>query len=96
MLNRVEDPSPNRIARLAGLFCLIFIATYILAAYIRSRLFVFGNVAATASNVLSSQNLFRIGFVGELVSALFFLPAAWALFVLLGPVNRNFARYSFC
>ena len=91
MLNRVEDPSPNRIARLAGLFYLIFIATYILAAYIRSRLFVFGNAATTASNVLSSQNLFRIGFVDELVSALFFLLAAWALFVLLRPVNRNLA-----
>ncbi|MBX8633126.1 MAG: DUF4386 family protein [Thermoplasmata archaeon] len=45
---------------------------------------------------MSSQNLFRIGFVGELVSALFFLPAAWALFLLLRPVNRNFARYSCC
>ena len=40
---------------------------------------------------MSSQGLFRVGFVTELLSALFFVLAAWALFVLLKPVNRNLA-----
>ena len=40
---------------------------------------------------MSSQGLFRIGFVTEIVSAVFFLLAAWALYVLLKPVNKNLA-----
>ena len=35
--------------------------------------------------------LFRTGFVIGLLSALFFLLAAWALYVLLKPVNENLA-----
>jgi hypothetical protein len=76
---------------MAGLFYLIFILTTVLASNVRSRLIVSGDAAATANNIMSSQGLFRIGFVTELVSAVFFLLAAWALFVLLKPVNKNLA-----
>ena len=38
---------------------------------------------------MGSELLFRIGFVTQLVSAVFFLLAAWALYVLLKPVNKN-------
>ena len=40
---------------------------------------------------MASQTLFRVGFVTELVSAVFFVLAAWALYVLLKPVNKNLA-----
>ena len=45
----------------------------------------------TANNILSSQSLFRVGFMSELLSAMFFVLAAWALYVLLKPVNKNLA-----
>lgn len=76
---------------MAGLFYLIFILTTVLATYVRSRLIVFGDAAATANNIMGSELFFRIGFVTELVSAVFFVLAAWALFVLLKPVNENLA-----
>jgi len=76
-------------ARMAGLFYLIFILTTVLASNVRSRLIVSGDAAATANNIMGSELFFRIGFVTELVSAVFFLLAAWALFVLLKPVNKN-------
>jgi hypothetical protein len=76
---------------MAGLFYLIFILTTVLASYVRSRLIVSGDAAATANNIMGSELFFRIGFVTELVSAAFFLLAAWALFVLLKPVNKNLA-----
>ena len=76
---------------MAGLFYLVYIITTALASVVRSNLIVSGNAAATANNITGSQLLFRIGFVTELVSAVFFLLAAWALFVLLKPVNRNLA-----
>jgi len=90
-LDDIQDISPNKIARLAGLFYLIYILTTVLATIVRSRIIVFGDAAATANNIMSSQLLFRFGFVTQLVSATFFLLAAWALYVLLKPVNNNLA-----
>jgi hypothetical protein len=76
---------------MAGLLYLIFIVTLIFSSLIRSRLIVFGNPATTANNIMGSELLFRIGFVSELVSAVFFLLAAWTLYALLKPVNKNLA-----
>jgi len=88
---KIADPSPRKTARMAGLFYLIFILTTVLATSIRDRFIVSGDAAATANNIISSQGLFRVGFVTELVSATFFVLAAWALYVLLKPVNKNLA-----
>ena len=88
---KIADQSPRKTARMAGLFYLIFILTTVLATYVRSRFIVSGDAAATANNIVSSQGLFRVGFVTELVSAVFFVLAAWALYVLLKPVNKNLA-----
>jgi hypothetical protein len=90
-ISQVPDQSPRKTARMAGLFYLIFTLTTALAAVVRSRIIVSGDAAATANNIVSSQGLFRVGFVTELVSAVFFLLAAWALYVLLKPVNKNLA-----
>jgi Domain of unknown function (DUF4386) len=89
--NRIADQSPRKTARMAGLFYLIFILTTVLATYVRSQFIVSGDAATTAYNIVASQGLFRVGFVTELVSAVFFLLAAWALYVLLKPVNKNLA-----
>jgi hypothetical protein len=90
-ISQVADQSPRKTARMAGLFYLIFILTTVLATYVRSRIIVSGDAAATANNIMGSELFFRIGFVTELVSAVFFLLAAWALYVLLKPVNKNLA-----
>ena len=87
----IADLSPRKTARMAGLFYLIFILTTVLATAVRGRFIVSGDAVATANNIVSSQGLFRVGFVTELVSAVFFVLAAWALYVLLKPVNRNLA-----
>ena len=88
---KIADLSPRKTARMAGLFYLIFILTTVLATSIRDRFIVSGDAAATANNIMASQGLFRVGFVTELVSAVFFFSAAWALYVLLKPVNKNLA-----
>jgi hypothetical protein len=90
-LGEIADQSPRRTARMAGLFYLIFILMFAFASYLRSRIIVSGDAAATANNIVSSQSLFRIAFMSELISAVFFFLAAWALYVLLRPVNRNLA-----
>jgi hypothetical protein len=91
MNNPFTNQSPRKTARIAGLFYLIFILTTVLATSIRDRFIVPGDAALTANNIVTSQELFRVGFVTELVSAVFFLLAAWALYVLLKPVNKNLA-----
>ncbi len=88
---KIKDLSPRKTARMAGLFYLIFILTTVLASYVRSQFIVSGDAVATANNIVASQGLLRVGFVTELVSAVFFLLAAWALYVLLKPVNKNLA-----
>ena len=49
------------------------------------------DAAATAHSIMASERLFRIGFVSFLFAAIFFLLSAWALYVLLKPVNKNLA-----
>jgi hypothetical protein len=84
--------SLNKTARIAGFLYLIYIVTTIIADVgLRDKLIVFGDAAATANNIMASEWLFRLSFVGDLVSAVFFLLAAWALYVLLKPVNRSVA-----
>jgi hypothetical protein len=89
--NAISDLSPRKTARMAGLFYLIFILTTVLATSIRDSFIVSGDAATTANNIMASQGLFRVGFITELVSATFFFLAAWALYVLLKPVNKNLA-----
>jgi hypothetical protein len=83
--------STEKTARMAGAFYLLFLVTQILAGSVRSRLVVYGGPAESASNILASTSLYRIGVVSDVLSAVFFLLAAWALYVLLKPVDRHIA-----
>lgn len=84
--------SPNRgIARAAGVLYLIMIACGMAAQAIRGGLIVPGNGLATAGNIVASGPLFRVAFLADLAMATAFLLFAWALYVLLGPVNKNTA-----
>ena len=84
--------SIQKTARTAGFLYLMYIVTTIAADVLgRSKLIVFGDAAATARNIMSSEWQFRAGITGDLVSAVFFLLAAWALYVLLKPVNKDLA-----
>jgi hypothetical protein len=81
--------SIKKTARIAGFLYLTYIVMSIFASVIgRSRLIVLGDAATTARNIMASAWQFRIGFVVDLVAAVLFLLAAWALYVLLKPVNE--------
>jgi hypothetical protein len=85
--------SNNKTARMAGFFYLIFIVTSILADMFAS--IGFGDATAIFNKITAHESLFRIGFILGLLSALFFLLAAWALYILLKPVNENLALLFF-
>jgi len=82
----------KKTARIAGVLYLIYIVIWTLSGVIgRSSVIVDGDAATTARNIVASAWQFRLGFVGELVAGMLFLLTAWALYVLLKPVNQNFA-----
>ena len=53
--------------------------------------FVFVEAPVTVNHIMTHAFQFRIGFVINLFSVVFFLLAAWALYVLLKPVNKDLA-----
>lgn len=83
--------SIDQTARMAGIFYLAFLLTFIFAGIVRSKLVVLGDTAATVNNISASRWLFRFGFMSDVLSAVFFLLAAWALYVLLKPTNEKIA-----
>ena len=81
----------NKNARIAGLIYFLYFVTHIVSDVIRDGLIVTGDAAATTSNILAHKGLFTITSVGDLIAAALFALSAWALYVLLKPVNKNLA-----
>ena len=90
-----------RSARVAGLFYLLNAVASTLSFSYGSRalitpgsshLFVPGDATATASKILASETLFRLGIVSELISAAAFIFLALCLYRLLGGVNKAQAQ----
>jgi len=82
--------SINKTARTAGvLYLIITLAAIVAHIYVPSNIIVPGDAAATASNIVASEQLFRIGAIGgELVILLSEIVLSVLLFVLFKPVNR--------
>jgi hypothetical protein len=85
-------PFPQRHARLAGaLYLVIIIAGALGELFIRGKLVVAGDAAATAGRILASESLWRLGIVGDLVMHVCDVFVMWALYLLLRPVDRRLA-----
>lgn len=76
-------------ARTAGLLYLLYVLTSVIANLFGK--FVFVEAPVTVNHIMNHATQFRIGFVINLFSAVLFLLAAWALYVLLKPVNKDLA-----
>lgn len=85
------EVSSKKDTRRAGLLYLAFVVTCIFAGVVRANLIVLGDASKTAELLRKSEWLLRISSVVDLVSAVLFLMAAWALYVVLKPVNKNLA-----
>jgi hypothetical protein len=84
--------SSKKTARIAGFLYLAHFVTFFFADNgVHSTAVGSVDVATTVQNIMASEGPFRIGFVNYLLAAVFFLLAAWALYVLLKPVNKDLA-----
>jgi len=82
----------NRISRLAGLLYLVVVATGIFSlAYVPSQINVPDDFSATASNIISSESLFRFGIASFMIMQVAFLLLPLVLFKLLRTVNHSVA-----
>ena len=85
----------NSIQKTARLSGVLYLALAALSAfglvYVPSMLIVPGDAAATASNIVTSESLFRLGFVSNLVAYTVNIFVALFLYKLLKPVNKGIA-----
>jgi hypothetical protein len=89
---RDADFSPQLYARIAGLLYLVIIAGGIFAELVvRQRLVVANDAVATANNILAHEQLFRWGFVAELIPGLCNMLLVLIFWELFKVVNRRAA-----
>lgn len=85
--------SPKRLARIAGvLYLLVGISGGFAQGFVEPKMYVAGNAAATAGNVVANAGLVRIGVVADLFDATIFVFLALTLYVLLNHVHKSVAR----
>ncbi len=86
--------NPNKkTARIAGvLYLLVGIFGGFAEGFVDPKMYVAGNAAATAGNVMANPGLVRVGVVAHLSDGTFFVFLAMALYGLLQPVNKSVAR----
>jgi Domain of unknown function (DUF4386) len=79
-------------ARLAGVFYLLTIIGGVFAeVFVRGRLVVRNDAAATATNILANEPLYRLGLVADLVMLASYVAVTLLLYLLLEPVSRPLA-----
>ena len=85
--------SPKRIARIAGIFYLLVgIVGGFAEGFGDPKIYVAGNAAATAGNILANTSLVRMVVAAHLLNAVFFVLTAMALYILLQHVHKSVAR----
>jgi hypothetical protein len=82
--------STNKLAKVAGfLYLIMILAGGFAEAYVREGFTVSGNAAATALNILASEQMYRFGFMADLVTLIAGTIISLIFYVLFKPVNRN-------
>jgi hypothetical protein len=86
---RIAEVSPRSKARIAGLCYVLMFPTGGLAMFVRGRLVVTGDAAATAANILAHEPMFRLAFAGDLLVVVIYVVFTALLYDLLKPVSRS-------
>ena len=90
MTNRIADSSLRKAAIVSGLGLLVMTIFAIFAqVFVLQGLIVEGDAAATASNIMANEMMFRFGILSFMIVIVCDVLVAWGLYVLLKPVNKN-------
>ena len=87
---RIEEVSPAFKARIVAVLCLTDnVAAAFAEFFVRGKLVVYGDAAATATNILAHQTMYRFGATAWLVALTADAAAAVIFYDLLRPVSRS-------
>ena len=87
MPNRIADIALRQAALVAGIgYLFIFIVNSVASAFIG-----LGDAATTASYIMASESLFRLGIACWVILLVADVVVAWALYVFLKPVSKSLA-----
>ena len=92
MTNLIENTSQHKAAKVAGfMFLFSLIVPSLNWALILSKLVVAENAVATANNIMANMFQFRLGITVELIMSVGLVVLGTALYIILKPVDKNFA-----
>jgi hypothetical protein len=90
MMKSISEISPVLKARIAGILYLVIIVTAAFAEiFVRGQLIVDGAPAATATNILEHESLYRLGGSADLINLVCDTALALLFYELLKPVDRS-------
>ncbi len=85
----------NNVAKIAGIgYLVIFITGFFSNFYVLEGIFDYNNPALSFQNLTENMFLFRLGIVGFILMVVFDIILAWALYILLKPVNQSISLLS--
>jgi len=94
-MNGIADTSPRVKARLAGVFYLLTILAGVFAqGFISERLVASGDAVTTATNILTHERLYRVGFTMYLIEMASQITMTALFYELLKPVSRSVSLLS--
>jgi hypothetical protein len=92
MTNNTVGTSPQVYARIGGvLYLIIIVIGFCSEFFVRDKLVVSGDVAATANNIRAAESLWRASIACELLLLVCAVALTLILYVLLRPVNKDLA-----
>jgi len=89
-MERIAEASPRFKARMAGVFYLLTTLTRMFVEiFVRNRLVVSDDAAATATNILAHEPLWRWGFAADIIAFASYVALTALFYELFKPVNRS-------
>ena len=83
-----REMAPSLLARIAGiLYVIVFVAAFVFS--MRSPLIIFDDATATAHNILSSESLYRLTTMAQMISGAAYIGVTAIFYELFKPVGRT-------
>jgi hypothetical protein len=89
MMKRIAEASPHPSARITGVVYLLYFLTAVLGEFLLKGLVVDGDAAATATNILAHQPLYRLGLATGLIATVGYVAVTAFFYDLFKPVDRT-------
>jgi len=86
---RIAKPSPRPAARITGVVYLLYFLTVVSSALFMRGIIVSGDPAATATNILTHERLFRLSAAVGLIATALYIAVTVLFYGLFKPVNKT-------